>query len=56
MKKITLTDKDGIEFEIEVAILKGIFRTDSGSTVHSIQDEQISVKKSLEEICRKVIQ
>lgn len=56
MKKITLTDKDGIEFEIEVAVLKGIFRNGSGSTVHSIHGEQISVKESLEEICRKVIQ
>lgn len=56
MKKITLTDKDGVQFTIEVALLEMIWRNNSGSTIKIFNGGQIAVKESLEDICRKVVQ
>ena len=53
MKKITLTDKDGIRFEIEVETIKCV--VSNGSTVQLIHGEQINVKESLERVLRKVV-
>ena len=56
MKKITLTDKDGVQFTIEVALLEMVWRNNSGSTIKIFSGGQIAVKESLEDICRKVVQ
>lgn len=56
MKKITLTDRDGIQFTVEVGMLEMIWRNSSGCCIKLYGGGQINVKESLEEICRKVIQ
>lgn len=56
MRKITLTDKDGVQFVIEVALLEMIWRINIGCCIKLYGGGQINVKESLEEICRKVIQ
>lgn len=55
MKKITLTDKDNIQFTIDVALLEMVWRTNSGCIIKIFSGGQINVKESLEEICRKVV-
>lgn len=55
MKKITLTDKDGVQFVIDVALLEMIWRNNCGSTIKVFGGGQTAVKESLEEICRKVV-
>lgn len=55
MKKITLTDRDGIQFTIEVALLEMIWRNNSGCTIKIFGGGQTAVKESLEEICRKEV-
>ena len=56
MKKITLTDKDGVQFTIEVGMLEMIWRNNCGSTIKVFGGGQTAVKESLEDICRKVVQ
>lgn len=56
MKKITLTDKDGIQFVIEVALLEMIWRNNTGCSIKIFNGGQINVLESLEDICRKVVQ
>lgn len=55
MKKIVLTDKDGVQFTVEVALLEMIWRNNSGCSIKIFNGGQINVKESLEEICRKVV-
>ena len=56
MKKITLTDKDGVQFTIDVALLEMVWRTNSGCIIKIFSGGQINVKETLEEICWKVVQ
>lgn len=56
MKKITLTDKDGVQFVIDVALLEMIWRNNCGSTIKIFGGGQTAVRETLEEICRKVVQ
>ena len=56
MKKITLTDKDGVQFVIEVALLEMVWRNNTGCSIKIFNGGQINVLESLEDICRKVVQ
>lgn len=56
MRKITLTDRDGIQSTIEVTLLEMIWCNNCGSTIKIFGGGQTAVKETLEEICRKVVQ
>ena len=56
MKKIVLTDKGGVQFTIEVALLEMIWCNNTGCSIKIFNGGQINVLESLEDICRKVVQ
>ena len=55
MEKITLTERDGLKFDIDPSLIEIIRRRDYGSDIMTDDGTQIAVKESLEEICRKVV-
>ena len=55
MSTITLTDKDGLKFNVETALIEMIRRRTYGSDIMVTDGTQIAVAESLETICRKVV-
>lgn len=59
MPEIKLTDKDGIEFSLNINAISGVVGTDSAdnakSKVHITSGETITVKETTVEVMKKIV-
>lgn len=59
MPMIKLTDKDGIEFSLNINVVDGVVGTDSAhnakSRVHITSGEAITVKETAVEVMQKIV-
>jgi len=59
MPMIKLTDKDGIEFSLNINVVDGVVGTDSAgnskSAVHITGGETITVKETAVEVMKKIV-
>lgn len=59
MTMIKLTDKDGIEFDVDINAIDGVIGTDSAgnskSAVHITGGETITVKETTVEVMKKIV-